>query len=497
MNHPWFAGHGYACIRVDMRGNGDSEGLMDDEYTMQELQDACDVIQWATEQIWCSGKVGMMGISWGGFNALQVASLRPSALKAIVTVCSTVDRFADDIHYKGGCLLGENAGWAANMLSYSSRPPDPSLVGDRWREMWLERLENMPFLARNWLEHQRRDDYWKHGSVCEDYGRIRAAVLSVGGWHDGYKNTISHLVSNLNSPVKGIVGPWIHKYPNYAGPSPRIGFLQECLRWWNKWLKDEDNGVEDLPAAPSAKRSLEIQVCSPPHCGSQTGDDELSFHMDSTPIAGALDIVGSPTLFFDCQVDKPKAQLIARLCDVMPDGRSTLITLGTLNLTHADSHESPQSLDNNTLINARITLDQIAYRLPAGHRLRLSLSTSYWPYLWPSPENTTVIIRELTLNIPQRTKIADSDECSFDPPETSAGWKHTVVRPASSSRDRYLNEHTGQHVTAVFNDFGENQDMDHGLITGSSVRETFTIHPDDPLSAAADFEWQQTLKRDD
>ena len=130
ITHPWMAGQGYACVRVDMRGNGDSEGLMEDEYTAQELQDACDVIVWATAQPWCSGTAGMMGISWGGFNSLQVAALRPPALKAIITICSTADRFADDIHFKGGCLLGENFAWAANMLSYSSRPPDPALVGD-------------------------------------------------------------------------------------------------------------------------------------------------------------------------------------------------------------------------------------------------------------------------------------------------------------------------------------------------------------------------------
>ena len=221
---------------------------MADEYTAQELRDACNVIAWAIAQPWCSGTAGMMGISWGGFNSLQVAALRPPALKAIITICSTVDRFADDIHFKGGCLLGENFGWAANMLSYSSRPPDPLLVGDRWREMWIERLEAMPFLAREWISRQARDDYWKHGSVCEDFGAIKAAVLSIGGWHDGYRNTISHLVENLDAPVKGIVGPWIHKYPHYAGPEPRIGFLQEARRWWDRWLKGIDNGAEELPA---------------------------------------------------------------------------------------------------------------------------------------------------------------------------------------------------------------------------------------------------------
>jgi putative CocE/NonD family hydrolase len=180
MMHPWLAGHGYACLRVDMRGNGDSEGLLFDEYTPQELQDACDTIRWARAQDWCTGRVGMQGISWGGFNCLQVAALQPEGLDAVISICSTVDRFADDIHYKGGCLLGENFGWASQMFAYSARPPDPALVGDRWREMWLERLEAQPFLLSEWLRHQYRDAYWEHGSICEDFSAVKAKVLSVG-----------------------------------------------------------------------------------------------------------------------------------------------------------------------------------------------------------------------------------------------------------------------------------------------------------------------------
>ena len=125
VTHPYFAGHGYASVRVDMRGNGDSDGLMEDEYTEQELQDAVDTIGWIAAQPWCDGNVGMMGISWGGFNGLQVAALAPPALKAIITICSTTDRFACDIHWKGGCLLGANFGWAATMLAYSSPPAGP------------------------------------------------------------------------------------------------------------------------------------------------------------------------------------------------------------------------------------------------------------------------------------------------------------------------------------------------------------------------------------
>lgn len=567
MNHPWFAGHGYACIRVDMRGNGDSQGLMDDEYTEQELLDACSVIQWAAEQPWCTGTTGMMGISWGGFNALQVASLKPSALKAIITVCSTVDRFADDIHFKGGCLLGENIGWAANMLSYSSRPPDPLLVGDQWRELWLSRLENMPFLATTWLDRQTRDEYWKHGSVCEDYTSIDAAVLSIGGWHDGYRNTISHLVENLSAPVKGIVGPWIHKYPHYAAPAPRIGFLQESLRWWDHWLKGIDTGADELPAyraylmdglppAPwyderpgrwiaednwpsknigkqsydatndntlqlvndhdnaSSAELTTIAINSKANCGSGTGeyfpftfgpelpddqsdDDALSCCFNTDVQSDVIDIVGAPVVKFTCSVDKPLAHLTFRLCDIQPDGSSTLITMGMLNLTHAQSHEFPERITINKPFQANLTLDQVAYRLPAGHKLRLSISSAYWPFLWPSPETATVKLYKVTLSLPKRLSKATKHECAFDAPETASGWEHEVIREASSTREHTTAPETGLNITRIHNDFGQNRDADHQLISGSKMSEQYCIHPDDPTSATVDINWEQALARNE
>ena len=247
MMHPYVAGHGYATVRVDMRGNGDSDGLIGDEYTEQELSDACEVIAWLAAQDWCTGAVGMMGKSWGGFNCLQTAFLQPPALKAVISVCSTTDRFASDIHYRGGCLLGENFGWGAVMLSYSSRPPDPMLRAD-WREEWLKRLEAEPWLAPRWAELQEKGDYWKHGSVSEDYSRMTVPVLAFGGWADNYMNAVGELAANVPAPAKGIVGPWVHQYPHTAVPGPAIGFLQLALRWWDRWLKGIQNGAEGDPA---------------------------------------------------------------------------------------------------------------------------------------------------------------------------------------------------------------------------------------------------------
>ncbi len=130
LTHPYLAGHGYAGVRVDIRGSGESDGLLFDEYAQQEQDDGVELIAWLAAQPWCSGAVGMMGISWGGFNGLQIAARRPPALKAIVTICSTDDRYADDAHYMGGTLLTAGLGWGSFFFGSMCLPPDPVLVGD-------------------------------------------------------------------------------------------------------------------------------------------------------------------------------------------------------------------------------------------------------------------------------------------------------------------------------------------------------------------------------
>ncbi len=557
--HPWFAGHGYVCIRTDMRGNGDSEGLMTDEYSPQELSDAADVIEWAANQPWCNGNVGMMGISWGGFNALQLAYMQPEALKAIVTVCSTVDRYADDIHYKGGCLLGENFGWASNMLSYSSRPPDSAVVGNKWKTLWKQRLENLDFELSRWLRHQHRDDYWKHGSVCEDYSRIKAAVLSIGGWHDGYRNTISHLVANIDAPVKGIVGPWIHKYPHYAAPLPAIGFLQECKRWWDHYLKDSDTGVDKDPdyraylmdsVAPKRwlkerpghwiaehkwpSENIQEQVfhlsgentlshkpgttdCfinSSQDCGArggeyfpfafsdelpdeQTYDDDRSSCYTSNELTKGIDIVGAPQITLTLTSDQPNALIAVRLLDIRPDGQSALITYGVLNLTHADSHEHPSALVAGQQFNCSFALDHIAYRIPAGHKLRVALSTAYWPTVWPSPSPVTLQLNHGEFSLPVRsTNDTSKNEVNFQGPEGATHWQAKELRPSSYQRRTTTDSNTGIVTTVIESDSGENEDLEHGLISGERMNEQWSIHPDDPLSAQVATEWEQTGGRE-
>ncbi|MEO4001253.1 CocE/NonD family hydrolase [Mesorhizobium sp. CAU 1732] len=559
INHPYFASHGYACLRVDMRGCGDSEGLFDDEYSPQELRDALDTIAWIADQDWCSGQVGMMGISWGGFNSLQVAALRPEPLKAVVTVCSSVDRYADDIHYKGGCMLGENIGWAATATSWFSMPPDPEIVGDGWKESWIARLENTPFLARNWLTHQHRDAYWRHGSICEDYPAIDAAVLSVGGWHDGYRNTISHLVRNLSSPVKGIVGPWNHKYPHLAVPGPQIGFLQEALRWWDRWLKNIDTGVDNDPAYtawlmdsvhpetsfayrpgrwiteaewPSLRieartmylgsgtigdappRAFRLHVHPATACGmtqgeyfpfgfgpgelpdDQRADDALSLCFDSAEATEATDIVGAPRIRLKIACDRPRAQIAVRLCDLRPDGTSALITMGCLNLRHRANREHPQDLVPGEEVEIDFALDEIAYRLPEGHRLRVAVSTSLWPFIWPEAEPVTATLSAGELVLPVRPT-ADADERAFPEPAGAPALPVEVVGVAEGAKRVETDMTTGETRIVISGTVPRTRDLTTDLVTGSQIQEIWSIRRNDPASAQVNIVWDRTMGRGD
>lgn len=449
IHHPYMAGHGYACVRVDIRGTGESEGVLLDEYLETEQRDAEHVLAWLAEQPWCDGRLGMMGISWGAFSALQVAARRPPGLQAIVIASFTDDRYADDMHYMGGCMLSDNLAEAGTMFAYATCPPDPALVGDRWREMWLERLESSGPWVAEWLRHQQRDDYWRHASVCEDYPAVECAVLASSGWADGYSNAVSRVLEHLDAPRKGLIGPWSHKFPHLGEPGPAIGYLQEVVRWWDHWLKDVDNGAMDGPMlrtymqdsvppstsyeerpgrwvseaewpSPKIERistSLAphriagpdeevpesvLSVQSPLSVGQFAGkwasynappdlpydqreEDGGSLVFDSDELTERLEILGAPTVELDVAVNEPVAMIAARLSDVAPDGRATRVSYGLLNLTHRSGLDEPEPLEPGRRYRVQVQLNGVAQAFPPGHRVRLSLSTSYWPLAWPPP----------------------------------------------------------------------------------------------------------------
>lgn len=458
---PYYAARGYACVRVDIRGSGNSDGRPLDEYVKQEQDDALEIIAWIASQPWCSGRVGMEGISWSGFNCLQVAARRPPALAAILTHCFTDDRYTDDAHYKGGCVIHDMFGWGTVFLALQGQAPDPEITGsDGWRERWRERLEAVEFNLGHWLTHQHRDAFWKHASVIEDYSQIQCPVYAVGGWVDGYKNPVFRLLAGLTVPRKGLVGPWTHIYPHQGVPGPAIGYLAEALRWWDRWLKDVDTGImdepmlrfwlQDSPARPgfetvpgrwaaeptwpatclqtrtlflTGARGLQpgavdevalrlrplqtVGIAAGNWCPSGAGaaedlnielaldqriDDARSLTFDSAPLTEAFDLLGSGVVTLRVAVDRPVAYLAVRLNVVSPTGESDRVTYGILNLCHRDGSEHPVALEPGRPYTVRVPLDYAALRFAAHCRIRIAVSTAYWPMILPSPEPVTLTL---------------------------------------------------------------------------------------------------------
>ena len=561
-HHPYLAARGYAAVRVDMRGSGNSDGILLDEYLPQEQDDAIEVIDWLSHQDWCTGAVGMYGKSWGGFNALQVAAHRPPALRAVISAYSTDDRYADDVHYMGGCLLAAELGWASYMLGLGALPPDPLHVGDGWRELWLRRLRESPVFLETWLSHQRRDEFWRQGSICEDFGALECGVLLVGGLADGYTNGFERALAGLSAagvPCRGLVGPWSHAWPEVAEPGPQIGFLQECVRWWDHWLRDEDSGAMDAPllrawmqepVTPAAFHSVRpgrwvaerewpssriidrdlfptvdgglerapaearpIRLRGSDLAGADAGawcpygrptdlapdqraEDGLSLSFTTAPLGDSLEVLGRPLVKLELAADRPLALVAVRLCDVAEDGASLLIARGLLNLTHRDDHARIVPVVPGESMVVELPLDFSAHSFRPGHRIRLSLSPTYWPFAWPSPEPVTLTIMSgarTLLRLPVRpSSPLDSELDGFGPPE------HAEVAPGYSrvTADRRIDRDVASHAFEILTTVSETSRLDEAdLDFGERTQTRYRLVEGEPLSARVDWSATHFLKR--
>ena len=563
--HGYWAGYGYACIRLDIRGTGDSDGLITDEYPLSEQDDCIAAIAWIAEQAWCSGAVGMTGISWGGFNALQVAARRPPALKAIITHCSSDDRYADDVHWMGGCLLTDGFFWGSSFYHFMTKPPDPMITGPSWRDTWLKRLNHWePPASHIWMKHQRRDDYWRHGSICENYSDIECAVYADGGWEDGYSNAVPRLLANLSCPRKGLIGPWGHKYPEDGIPGPAIGFLGHALRWWDYWLRDIDTGIMNEPAytvfmqdyvAPRAslsqvpgrwvseqawpsnrtelmtlainsdglginpKAEASIEHRSPQTLGVTGGnwcpygmggsspdlaidqgeDDGRSLCFESEPLIESVSLLGAPVAHLSLAIDRPQGFIVVRLIDVSPSGGSRRVSYGMLNLSHRDDHEKIAPMIPGARTEVSVRLNDLAHQFGGGHRIRLSVSTSYWPMVWPSPTavNLTLTAGVSYLELPVRPSLKDDiDEPSFGPVEMAPMASTDVIQKPTAIRTVDRNLDSGIWVETLVEDSGCYHIDDIDLQVADGVTSTLKLTDDDPLTADSEWDWHSRLKRE-
>lgn len=559
--HPWYAGHGYASVRVDVRGHGNSEGVPGDACSATELADGVEVVEWLAAQPWCDGRVGMFGISWGGCTSLRIAALAPEPLKAAVTVCSADDRHDNDGHRMGGSVLAADLhAWAATMLAFACRPPDPLHVGDAWREMWLARLDAVVPFVHTRLDHRTRVDPGRHG-VGEDRGGIGAAVLAVGGWHDPYRDAVLALVGDLpGDRVRGIVGPWSHHYPDRAlPPGPAIGFLQETLRWWDQHLKGVDTGVmrepflrayvsdshppatvyDTLPgrwvgepAWPSPNvttvayglQGAPVLVRSPQHTGVDAGrflpvgndadlpPDQREEDARSACFEFAVGeetwVLGRPRVRLRVTSEVPRGQVVARLCDVAPDGSSTLVTRGVLNLSARHGRDRVVPWEPGATEEVAFELNGVGHAFPPGHRIRLAVSSAYWPWIWPQPGSQAGFTLEPAgsfLELPVRAREADSG-IVFEEPEQSGplgvthgvatgGWSPATLDEPRPERLVVRDVAKGEWRLEVDPRRGGTRVYPDGLECTEDALETYTIEEQDPLSARTRSDWSIRLHR--
>ena len=546
-NHPFFAEHGYACLRVDMRGSGDSEGLLADMYTDPELSDVRHVIAWIASQPWCSGRVGMFGTSWGGTAALQASVDAPRALKAVIAVCATHDRYEDDIHYMGGCLLGDSIEWGATLPAILGAPPTPCASTD-WCDLWRTRLNGLEFPLETWIREQARGDYWRHGSVIHQVDRLSVPILAVGGWADRYSNSVMSLVSARPDLVWGVVGAWGHHFPDQGSPGPAIGFQQLALEWWDHWLK-EPVGMADWPrlrvwlrdfeppadsidqrkgrwiqTGPPAQHTVMVTwhvgegglAPEPPKdrdwcvpcdlaVGRDAGDtgyfgrfgglpldqreeDARSLVFETRPLEEAHIVYGGAEMHLVLETDFPLGQLAVRLNDVAPDGTSVRVALAVRNLALDDCLDSPgESIGGGGFRTVRMPFPTVAYRLRKGHRIRISFSASYWPMVWPSPGRCGPRLLAATLGLPIFRGVPDALSRSFPAPLDLPRIKtHDIVRAPRLTRFS-RSDADGTLRCGWRQPYTEIRFHDTETTYGFETAAEYVIHPGDPLSARYTF----------
>jgi predicted acyl esterase len=435
--YTFFARRGYVCARVDIRGFGTSEGVPPNrEYSEQEQVDGLQVISWLARQTWSNGKVGMMGISWSGFNAMQMAMLHPPELKAILAVDATSELFHDDIHYIDGMVhideFGLNMDMAPGMTGAPDYTLDESVLGPRF--------EAAPW-SLLYLKHQCDGSFWR--SPVRPLSEITIPSFLIGGLQDGYRDSIPAMLEQTKAPIKAIVGPWNHTFPDDGDFGPLVDWRNDAVRWWDCWLKGRDTGVlqdpklviymqhwhppdpkleavpgewrrEDVWPPPDAKQTTLFlqpnhtladtvpkkethQLKYIPSIGVESGFwwgellvdprpvDAFSLVYDSAPLQDEIAILGRPHALLRASATAPLADWFARLSDVAPDGTVTQITGAGLNGAQRDSMSEPRDLESGKVYPLDVEMHLTSWVFPKGHCIRVAISNALWPMVLPTP----------------------------------------------------------------------------------------------------------------
>ncbi len=443
-HHVYIARHGYVGVRVDIRGFGNSGGTPTNrEYSAQEQADGEQIIAWLSRQPWCNGNVGMLGISWGAFNSIQMAMRHPPALKAILAVEGTERLFTEDVHYMDGILHVDEFEVAMDLVQGISGAPHFSLD-----EETLNRRMDSPPWSLDYFRHQRDGSFWR--APVRDLANIRIPCFLIAGLQDGYRNSVVRMLERVRAPVHALIGPWNHDFPNSSMYGPRIEWRDQAVRWFDHWLKGVNNGVErdprvvffqqhshppgaaaqDVPGEWRAdtwppkdvheitwylggERALSRTPSPPtidtlryvPSAGAQAGfwwgelqgdqrpADAYSLVYESAVLTEPVAMMGQPRVRLVVAASAPLANWFVRLQDVAPDGAVTAITGAGQSGAQRDSLERPEPLvpDHEYLLQFDLYLSSWTWE--AGHRIRVSVSNAQWPMLWPTPYPMTTTLR--------------------------------------------------------------------------------------------------------
>jgi uncharacterized protein len=543
--------HGYAVARLDLRGTGSSEGYAVDEYPEQEQLDLADVVAWLAGQPWCDGNVGMYGTSYSAFNSLQMAVERPPALKGVIAIYGSDDRYRDDVHWMGGALrLLDLVDYCHYMTPMNALPPVPALWATRptvtaetsidWRQEWRARIDELQPWLLTWLTHQLDDEYWRHGSVRPAYDRVGVPVMLVAGWADGYRNNTFRTVAALAEagvPHRLLIGPWSHMSTATSLPGPRIDLVPEMVRWWDRWLRGIDNGVdaeptavwyvrrphrpapdldtvpgewraEEWPSPRAGTRQLTLLGRRPypvvPDVGTaawnscaghlpygqpldQRHDDADSLTWDFDAVG--VELAGQPLLRLTISASAPAALLSAKLCSLAPDGTSTLVSRGLLDLTRRQGLSSAEPLVPGAAYDIELELEATAWRFDRGHRLRLSIAGADWPNTVAPAAPVTLDIRGGTLVLPVMEGPSPFAAPTFGPgggadPSEGEGVTWRIDRDVLRRETAGEVDHGGQYATpygsAVERYWGRVSVDTETFEQRAQADVTFTVRFDDP-----------------
>jgi len=436
--YAYFVRRGYVMVRADIRGTGSSEGAVPDrEYSEQELDDACDIIDQLSKRPDSNGRVGMWGKSWGGFNSIQVAMRQPPALKAILATEATDDLFHDDVHHMDGAFHCDQ--FMPSMDNTNAYPQSPNYPLDE--AYFRDRFNHYPWFL-TYTKNQLYGEFWRKNSLRWQYDKIRIPCYLIGGLLDGYRDSIPRMLENMKVPIRAALGPYKHDWPDNGVPGPNYEWRHEAVRWWDYWLKDQDSGImSDAPLAlfireghgpdaalettpghwisetwpipgttwqryfPSEYRELKNEPAKQtieslryvPSYGVQTGlwwgeptgdmrpDDAGSLVFDSRTVESSFEIAGFPRVRLRVSADAPLAHWVARLEDVQPDGSVSLVTGKLLNGSQRNSRLKPEALVPGEIYDLDFEMHFTTWTFKPGHRVRLAVSNSLFPMTWPTP----------------------------------------------------------------------------------------------------------------